>query len=77
MAKKYSGAARTLRTFELPDDLFYEFEYIAEERSRSTVGEIVESMKYAVEKYKTENPDKVKKSGSLPYTQSRIDKMKR
>lgn len=62
---------RTLRNFILPDDLFYEFEYVAEENSRSATSEIVESMKLVIDAYKKKN----KKTGALPMSLSRKKKM--
>lgn len=65
----------TLRNFKFEDDLFYDFEYVAEESSRSTTAEMAEAMKQAVAQYKRLNPHKIQKDGSLPRSKGRIQKM--
>lgn len=42
----------TLRNFRLPDDLYYKFEFIAEQNNRTVTGHLSEIMKMEVEKQK-------------------------
>lgn len=71
MAKK----GITLRNYKLPDDIFYDFEYIAEEENSNNTAEIVRAMKSKIKEYKKYNPDKVLENGRLPFSKTRLKKM--
>lgn len=78
MAKKSAPVKSklTLRNFKVEDDVFYPFEYVAEQNNRSTTRELAEVMKSSVEQFRRANPDKVdENTGQLPYSSSRKIKM--
>lgn len=74
-AKTASKPPSRIRNFKFEDELFYDFEYVAEEHSRSATAEMTESMKVAVAQYKRLNPHKIQADGSLPKSKSRLHKM--
>lgn len=66
----------TLRNFRLPDEVFFEFEYLSEELNSTSTAEMVKAMRKSIEAYKKKNPLLIKKDGRFPLTKSRIRKMK-